>query len=235
MVWLFRAIGGLIRTVFIMVLVVVVLLVGLAYLDGSGIAEGRVRGVLADTISPGVAELAQGPGGTLAEQIADALRSLLSRADQVLAQQGVLAAPTLPAGAEPAADQLADSRAVLELINQYRAREGLRPWRWDGRLATFAQTRADDMISRNYFSHNDPATGQIKLADLPTLVSIGENLFQVSGPAVRFMRNVNEEVVTGWQNSPSHNQLLLADKMTRGGVAFARTDTRIIVVLIAAE
>jgi uncharacterized protein YkwD len=49
------------------------------------------------------------------------------------------------------------------------------------------------------------------------------------------MRNVNEEVVTGWQNSPSHNELLLAPKMTRAGLAFARADTRIVVVLIAAE
>jgi uncharacterized protein YkwD len=91
------------------------------------------------------------------------------------------------------------------------------------------------MIARDYFSHNDPDTGQIRLADLPTLVSVGENLFQVSGPAVRFMRNVNEEVVTGWRNSPSHNELLLAPQMTRGGIAFARADTRIVVVLIAAE
>jgi uncharacterized protein YkwD len=233
--WLFRAIGGLIRTVFIMVLVAVVLLVGLSYLDTSGIAERKVRGVLADTVTPDVAQVAQDAGGTLAEQLADALRALLSRADQALAQQGVLAVPTSVATGQPSADAQSDSRAVLELINEYRASEGLRPWRWDDRLAAFAQTRADDMIARDYFSHNDPQTGQIKLADLPTLVSVGENLFQVSGPAVRFMRNVNEEVVTGWQNSPSHNELLLAPTMTRGGLAFARTDTRIVVVLIAAE
>ncbi len=233
--WLFRAIGGLIRTVFIMVLVAVVLLVGLSYLDTSGIAERKVRGVLADTITPGAAQVAQDTGGRLAGQVGDALRTLLSRADQALAQQGALPVPTTTAPGRPSANAQADSRAVLELINEYRASKGLRPWRWDDRLAAFAQTRADDMIARNYFSHNDPQTGQIKLADLPTLVSVGENLFQVSGPAVRFMRNVNQEVVTGWQNSPSHNELLLAPRMTRGGIAFARSDTRIVVVLIAAE
>ena len=89
------------------------------------------------------------------------------------------------------------------------------------------------MIARNYFSHHDPATGEILLGRLPTLVSVGENLFQVSGPAVRFMRNINGEVLKGWQNSPSHNELLLAGNMTRGGLAFARTETRIIAVLIA--
>ncbi len=49
------------------------------------------------------------------------------------------------------------------------------------------------------------------------------------------MRNINGEVLKGWQNSPSHNELLLAGNMTRGGLAFARTETRIIAVLIAAE
>jgi uncharacterized protein YkwD len=233
--WLFRAIGGLIRTVFVMVLIAVVLLVGLSYLDASGIVEGRVRAVLADTVSPGVAQAVQDTGGTLAGQITDALRALLSRADQALARQGVLPVPTSTVAGAPSADARADSREVLNLINRYRASNDLRALRWDDRLAAFAQTRAEDMIARDYFSHNDPDTGQIRLADLPTLVSVGENLFQVSGPAVRFMRSVNQEVVTGWQNSPSHNELLLAPTMTRGGIAFARSDTRIVVVLIAAE
>lgn len=232
--WLFRAIGGLVRTMFIMVLVAVVLLIGLSYLDTSGIANRKVRGVLADTITPVATEVAQETSQAVGTQIGDALRALLSRADQALAQQGVLAVPTSTAG-QPSAAAQADSRAVLDLINQYRVSEGLAEWRWDDRLAAFGQTRADDMIARNYFSHNDPATGQIKLAELPTLVSVGENLFQVSGPAVRFMRNVNNEVLTGWQNSPSHNELLLSPAMTRAGLAFARTDTRIVVVLIAAE
>ena len=234
MSWLFRAIGGLIRTVFIMALVAVVLLVGLSYLDTSGIAERKVRGVLADSLTPSVTQAVEQGGGTVAEQIESAFRSLMSRADQTLAQQGMLAVPTTPAG-EASAEARADSRAVLELINQYRASEGRAEWQWDDRLAAFAQSRADDMIARGYFSHNDPNTGQIKLAQLPTLVSVGENLFQVSGPAVRFMRDVNEEVLTGWQNSPSHNELLLAPTMTRAGLAFARADTRIVVVLIAAE
>jgi uncharacterized protein YkwD len=232
--WLFRAVGGLIRTVIIMALVAVVLLAGLAYLDTSGMAERKVRGVLADTLTPAAAESVQDTGGTLAGEIADAFRTLLSRADQALGQQGMLAVPTSTAG-EPSADARQDSRTVLRLINEYRASKGLPDWRWDDRLAEFAQSRADDMIARNYFSHTDPRTGKIMLAQLPTLVSVGENLFQVSGPAVRFMRDVNQEVLTGWQNSPSHNELLLAPKMTRAGLAFARTDTRIVVVLIAAE
>jgi uncharacterized protein YkwD len=233
--WLFRLVGGLIRTVVVIVLIAVILLAGLTYLDNSGIVPGKVNQVLADTVGPQVATAVENGGGTVLGRAGDVLRGLLSQADQALAQQGLLALPSPQGQGTPDATSEADARALLDLINQYRESKGLKPWSWDDRLATFGQWRADDMIARNYFSHNDPKTGEILLARLPTLVSVGENLFQVSGPAVRFMRNINGEVLKGWQNSPAHNELLLAPTMTRAGLAFARTDTRIISVLIAAE
>lgn len=232
--WLFRLMGGLIRTVIVIALVAAVLLVGLSYLDSSGAALGRVSWVLADTVGPRVATAVEQGGGTVLDEAASVLRSLLSRADQALGH-GVLAVPTPDSGPALDGSSEADRHALLDSINAYRASKGLEPWQWDARLAAFAQDRADDMIARNYFSHNDPQTGEILLAHLPTLVSVGENLFQVSGPAVRFMRNINDEVLKGWQNSPRHNELLLASNMSRGGLAFARTETRIIAVLIAAE
>jgi uncharacterized protein YkwD len=231
---LFKAIGGLIRTVAVIALVAVILLIGLAYLDNSGIFQTNVNRVLADTVGPRVATAVEDSGGTVLGQAATVVRGLLSQADQKLGQ-GVLAIPLPQPQGTPSPLTEADSRALLDMINQYRASKGLAAWKWDPRLASFAQWRADDMIARNYFSHNDPKTGEIQLAKLPTLVSVGENLFQVSGPGVRFMSNVNDQVLKGWQNSPPHNELLLAHGMTRGGLAFARTDTRIICVLIAAE
>lgn len=232
--WLFRLVGGLIRTVIVIGLVAVILLAGLSYLDNSGIAQGKVDRVLADTVGPRVAIVVEQGGGTVLGEASDFLRGLLRRADQALGND-VFAVDTPAGQPAPSASAEAESRDLLELINRYRSAQGLDPWQWDGRLATFAQSRAGDMIARNYFSHNDPQTGEIMLAHLPTLVSVGENLFQVSGPAVRFMRDINDEVLKGWQNSPSHNELLLAPTMTRGGLAFARTETRIVAVLIAAE
>ncbi len=231
---LFRLVSGLVRTVIVIVLVAVVLLVGLYYLDSTGISTGKVNSVLADTVGPRVATAVESGGQSLLSRGADLVRGLLSQADVALGDR-VFAISTPQA--QPAAGESseADSRRLLDMINQYRQTKGLDPWRWDARLADFAQGRADDMIARNYFSHNDPQTGEIELSKLPTLVSVGENLFQVSGPAVRFMEHIDDEVLKGWQNSPSHNELLLAPNMSRGGIAFARTDTRIVCVLIAAE
>jgi uncharacterized protein YkwD len=231
---LYKATGGVIRAVTIIVLLAVALLIGFSYFNNSGGAHAAVSRAIADTVGPRVATAVESGGGSVLSEAGEVIRGLLSRADVALAQT-ILAVPTPASQGEPSAIREADSRALLELINAYRAGEGLEPWRWDGRLATFAQMRADDMLARNYFSHHDPQTDGIMLAGLPTLVSVGENLFQVSGPAVRFMRNVNDEVLKGWQNSPSHNELLLAPNMTRAGMAFARTDTRILAVLIAAE
>lgn len=232
--WLFRLIGGLIRTVVVIGLIAVVLLVGLAYLDNSGISTRNVNRVLADTVGPRVATAVENSGGTLLDQAGGIVRGLLSKADQALGD--TVLSPAAPLSqSTPDATSEEDARALLDAINQYRESKDLKPWKWDDRLASFGQWRADDMIARNYFSHNDPETHEILLAKLPTLVSVGENLFQVSGPAVRFMQHVNDEVLKGWQNSPAHNELLLAPNMTRAGLAFARTDTRIIAVLIAAE
>jgi uncharacterized protein YkwD len=57
-------------------------------------------------------------------------------------------------------------------------------------------------------------------------------LYQVSGPAVQFMRQVSSSTVRGWQNSPSHNELMLMGSMRYGGIAVARTPTRIVAVLV---
>lgn len=232
--WLFRLIGGLIRTVVVIALVAVVLLAGLTYLDNSGIVHTKVNRVLADTVGPQVATAVENGGTSVLDEATGLMRGLLSRADQALGEN-VLSPAAPQTQATPSATAEADARALLGLINAYRTTNRLKPLKWDDRLASFGQWRADDMVARNYFSHNDPNTQEILLAKLPTLVSVGENLFQVSGPAVRFMRNINSEVLKGWQNSPSHNELLLAPNMTRAGLAFARTDTRIVAVLIAAE
>ncbi len=47
-------------------------------------------------------------------------------------------------------------RRIFELTNQVRAEHGVAPLRWDEELAEIARWRAEDMVKRGYFSHNDP-------------------------------------------------------------------------------
>ena len=119
---LFRAIRGLLRTVIVAVLVAVVVLIGLSYFDNSGTAQGKVNQVLADTVGPKVAIAVENTGGKVLSQAGNVLRGLMSKADEALGQ-GVLAIQTpVPQGARDASSGTteADSRALLDMINQYR-------------------------------------------------------------------------------------------------------------------
>src|SRR5205814_2193516 len=85
--------------------------------------------------------------------------------------QAPIAVPTRPAPvvvatpippAPPAAAPVALSSMEQEMYNLHnseRARSGLGSLRLDGTLTQIARQRAQDMATRNYFSHNSP-TGQ---------------------------------------------------------------------------
>ena len=62
--------------------------------------------------------------------------------------------------AEPQADLNAVSKVVIEELNNARAQRGLQLLKSDLALTRIANNRSNDMIARNYFSHDDPETGQ---------------------------------------------------------------------------
>src|SRR5207248_3213742 len=49
---------------------------------------------------------------------------------------------------------------LYALTNQARASAGLRSLKWDSALASLARWRSKDMITRNYFSHQIPPSGE---------------------------------------------------------------------------
>ncbi|HEY0493067.1 MAG TPA: CAP domain-containing protein, partial [Candidatus Dormibacteraeota bacterium] len=59
------------------------------------------------------------------------------------------------------------------LVNQDRAANGVGAVAFSGTLARVAQYRAQDMLNRNYFSHYDPATGQLAFLQLFHMWGIG--------------------------------------------------------------
>ncbi|MBB5116728.1 hypothetical protein AF335_29750 [Streptomyces eurocidicus] len=68
---------------------------------------------------------------------------------------------TVPAGSRPAAPEADTFRAspvgqILALVNDERARAGLKPLVASDRLSALAQSFSDDMARRGFFSHTDP-------------------------------------------------------------------------------
>ncbi len=228
-----RALVGLVRLAVTAVLVAVLLLAGISYLDSEGRFAPRLRAAAETVVSPEiVAAIAEG-GSTVAGELADLLAEALTRVDGAV--RGTTAGEPGSSTAVLDAETVRETRAVLDEINAYRAAHDLAPLAWNDRLAHFAQVRAGDMIERDYFSHHDPETGEVLLAGLRSFVTVGENLYQISGGTAPLIRHVADKVVEGWRTSPSHNELMLDAQMRRGGIGLARGGPRIVVVLVASE
>jgi uncharacterized protein YkwD len=118
--------------------------------------------------------------------------------------------------------------AQFALINQDRSRNGVAALAYSANLARVAQFRAQDMLNRNYFSHYDPATGQLAFAQLLRLWGIGystagENIAWSTNPS---MAGIN----TMLMNSPEHRANILKSGYHRVGVGVASNGVKTMVV-----
>jgi uncharacterized protein YkwD len=116
----------------------------------------------------------------------------------------------------------------FSLVNQDRAVSGVAPLAWSGSLARVAQFRAQDMLNRNYFSHTDPATGQLAFVQLLHLWGIpystaGENIAWSTNPS---MAAIN----TMFMNSPEHRANILKAAYHRVGLGVATNGSKTMVV-----
>jgi uncharacterized protein YkwD len=230
---LLRALFGLVRLLMLSALVAVLILFGFMYFDRNGEFVPKLRAAAETVVSPQVVTKVGISGADVSSELTDVVGTWLARAADLFRNGNASSARV--AGSAPASEQAQQSHEILQLINDYRAQNGLHPLTWSDKLAAFGQSRADDMIARDYFSHHDPATGDMLLTRLHAFVTVGENLYQITGPAVAFMNDVSQQAFDGWRNSPSHNELMLDRRMDYAGVAIARQGTRIVVVLIASQ
>jgi len=116
----------------------------------------------------------------------------------------------------------------FSLINQDRAGSGVRALSWSAALARVAQFRAQDMLTRNYFSHYDPSTGGLAFVALMNAWGIGyttagENIAWSTDPSMAAIDSM-------FMNSPEHRANILNPAFGRLGVGVASNGARVIVV-----
>ncbi len=152
----------------------------------------------------------------------------------------VAAAPAV--AAHPAAPKPAPPRPVappvstvggaagveFSLVNQDRAANGVAGLHFSGALARVAQYRAQDMLNRGYFSHYDPATGQLAFSALMHLWGIpyttaGENIAWSTNPSLT-------EINTMFMASPEHRANILNGAYHQLGIGVASNGAKIMVV-----
>lgn len=104
---------------------------------------------------------------------------------------------------------------LLKETNASRAANNMRPLTLNSQLDTSAQLKANDMVEKNYWSHNSP-TG---VEPWHWFEEAGYS-YSVAGENLAYGFSDGAEVETAWMNSPSHKANVLGDYTDVGfGVA----------------
>lgn len=109
---------------------------------------------------------------------------------------------------------------IIELTNQYRADTNLKPLTLNQTLTEAAQTKVDDMFTKQYFEHISPSgttPAQLVLDSGYNYKTTGENL------ALGDFAN-EADLVKAWYDSPGHRANMLNTDFTEIGVASGLND-----------
>lgn len=109
------------------------------------------------------------------------------------------------------------SSTVISLANEARAQEGLAALTANSSLARAAQTKANDMLAKQYFSHNTPS-GDTPWTFIKAVgynyITAGENL------AIHFTDA--ETMQTAWMNSPGHRANIMNKSFQEIGIGISQ-------------
>jgi len=127
-------------------------------------------------------------------------------------------APTPEEKPEQPSSQIGSQQAqMLEMVNQERAKAGLKPLAWDANLANVAQVKAKDMVDNNYFDHNSPTYG----SPFNMMKNFGIS-YRAAGENLAGSSSV-ERAHTGLMNSEGHRKNILNSNFTHIGIGVEKS------------
>ncbi len=110
------------------------------------------------------------------------------------------------------------SSSLLASTNQQRTNEGATALSLNSALSSAAQAKANDMVSRDYWSHVTP-DGEQPWA----FISDAGYSYDSAGENLAYGFATSSETVIGWMNSPSHRENLLNVAYKEVGFGFANS------------
>jgi len=130
---------------------------------------------------------------------------------------------TAPPSPEKVSGLTEQETEILDLVNQERARGGLRPLKFSPRLAVIARGHSYDMAMRHYLAHSSP--DGVAPADRISGVGIGyravaENIYMDD---YADSADVPRRAMNGWLKSPEHLANIVSGKFTETGVGIAQS------------
>lgn len=117
----------------------------------------------------------------------------------------------------PSSSVTQDIQAVAKLINDHRKDIGCPVLAWNPTVAEVAQEHSDDMVARNYFSHNTPEG-----------LTSGKRMDKAGVRWVRVAENIAagqrtpRDVYNSWINSPGHRANIENCALREHGIGLTR-------------
>ena len=106
-------------------------------------------------------------------------------------------------------------KSASELVNTYRAENGLEPLTISAKLSVKARINSQDMRDNGYFDHNSPTYG----SPFDLMKSLGIT-YRTAGENIAMGYTSPEAVVSAWMNSPGHRANILSTSYTNMGIGF---------------
>lgn len=104
---------------------------------------------------------------------------------------------------------------VAQIVNQERAKQGLKPLLHRADLKNVAETKAKDMVNSNYFSHTSPNYG----SPFDMMKTFGIR-YRTAGENIAKGQKTPQEVMNAWMNSSGHRANILNPNFDSIGVGF---------------
>jgi hypothetical protein len=109
------------------------------------------------------------------------------------------------------------AKNIIDLVNQTRAKEGVETLLENEKLDQAAQSKAEDMIKNNYFSHNSPGG----VTPWVWFEKAGYD-YQYAGENLAMGFSTVENQHKAWLESPTHRKNIVNPKYSEIGVAVAK-------------
>ncbi len=107
---------------------------------------------------------------------------------------------------------------LLQATNQQRNANGVASLNLNSKLNSAAQAKANDMVARNYWSHNTPD------GDPPwVFINATGYSYTKAGENLAYGFATSSDTITGWMNSPPHRENLLDTAFKDVGFGFANS------------
>lgn len=106
---------------------------------------------------------------------------------------------------------------VARLVNVERAKAGLPALTINWEVSRVARYKSQDMINKNYFSHQSPTYG----SPFQMMENFGIR-FTAAGENIAYGQRTPQEVMNAWMNSSGHRANILSSSYTQIGVGVAK-------------